>query len=173
MARTVPTRRTILAGGGAMLAASLIRCSRSSTSQAAATERLHEIPAGQDIVLDATERPLMLGVNEAPSPAWLYGNSPFPVLRARAGEEMSAELVNNLQEHTSIHWHGVRVPNAMDGVPYVTQMPVLPREHFTYSFAPARSGHVFLSSSLQHRRAIGTRACRRAHRRGRRSRALR
>ena len=47
------------------------------------------------------------------------------------------------KEHTSIHWHGVRVPNAMDGVPYVTQMPVLPREQFTYSFAPPDPGTFF------------------------------
>ena len=53
------------------------------------------------------------------------------------------ELINNLQEHTSIHWHGVRVPNAMDGVPYVTQMPVLPREQFTYAFAPPDPGTFF------------------------------
>jgi len=139
----MPTRRTVLAGGSAMLAASLIGCGRSSTSEAAAAERLREIPIGQDIVLGATERPLMLGVNEAPTPAWLYGESPFPVLRARAGEDFSAELVNNLQEHTSIHWHGVRVPNAMDGVPYVTQMPVLPREHFAYHFAPPDPGTFF------------------------------
>ena len=85
----------------------------------------------------------MLGANEAPTPAWVYGDSPFPVLRARAGQAFSAQLVNNLQEHTSIHWHGVRVPNAMDGVPYVTQMPVLPREQFTYSFAPPDPGTFF------------------------------
>jgi FtsP/CotA-like multicopper oxidase with cupredoxin domain len=133
----------VLAGGGAAIAASLIGCSRSATSESKAAERLREIPAGQDLLLDAVERPLMLGQNDAPTPAWLYGDSPFPVLRARAGEDMSAELVNNLEEHTSIHWHGVRVPNAMDGVPYVTQMPVLPREHFTYSFAPPDPGTFF------------------------------
>ena len=138
-----PTRRAVLAGGGAAIAASLFGCSRSSTSSSAVAERLREIPVGQDILLDATEHPLMLGGNEGPTPAWLYGESPFPVLRARAGEEMTAELVNNLQEHTSIHWHGVRVPNAMDGVPYVTQMPVLPREQFTYVFAPPDPGTFF------------------------------
>ena len=85
----------------------------------------------------------MLGANEAPTPAWVYGDTPFPILRARAGQAFSAQLINNLQEHTSIHWHGVRVPNAMDGVPYVTQMPVLPREQFIYSFAPPDPGTFF------------------------------
>ena len=144
MPRSAPTRRTVLAGGGAMIAATLIGCNRTSTTEAAVTERLREIPLrDQDWLLEATEQPLMLGTNEGPTPAWLYGDSPFPVLRARAGEDMTAELVNSLQEHTSIHWHGVRVPNAMDGVPYVTQMPVLPREQFTYSFAPPDPGTFF------------------------------
>jgi FtsP/CotA-like multicopper oxidase with cupredoxin domain len=138
-----PTRRAVLAGGSAAIAASLIGCGRSATSEAKAAERLREITADQAVLLDVGERPLTLGNNEGPTPAWLYGDSPFPVLRARAGEEMTAELVNNLQEHTSIHWHGVRVPNAMDGVPYVTQMPVLPREQFTYAFAPPDPGTFF------------------------------
>jgi len=137
------TRRAILAGGSAMLAASLLGCNRSANSASVASERLREIPLGSDTMLDATERPLILGDNTASTPTWLYGDSPFPVLRARAGEEMRAQLINNLQEHTSIHWHGVRVPNAMDGVPYVTQMPVLPREQFTYAFVPPDPGTFF------------------------------
>jgi FtsP/CotA-like multicopper oxidase with cupredoxin domain len=138
-----PTRRKVLAGGGAMIAASLIGCGRSATSDAFG-DRLREIRAGTPhLTVDAGERLLLLGHNEAPTPAWLYGDSPFPVLRARVGEDMTAELVNNLAEHTSIHWHGVRVPNAMDGVPYVTQMPVLPREHFSYRFAPPDPGTFF------------------------------
>ena len=137
------TRRAILAAGGAMLASSLLRCSRNSSSATAVSERLREIPLGPDTRLTATEHQLMLGDNQAPTPAWLYGESPFPVLRARVGEEMRAGLINNLQEHTSIHWHGVRVPNAMDGVPYVTQMPVLPSEQFTYAFAPPDPGTFF------------------------------
>jgi FtsP/CotA-like multicopper oxidase with cupredoxin domain len=144
-----PTRRALLQGGGAMLAASLIGCDRSPTSEtktvagAPLNARLRETVAGPDTFIEAGESPLMLGANDAPTPAWLYGGSPFPVLRARARQEMSAELVNNLSEHTSIHWHGVRVPNAMDGVPYVTQMPVLPREHFAYVFAPPDPGTFF------------------------------
>ena len=137
------TRRAILAAGGAMLASSLLRCSRSATSAPALSDRLREIPTGSGTMLSAAEHPLMLGDNDALTPTWLYDDMPFPVLRARAGEEMRAELVNNLQEHTSIHWHGVRVPNAMDGVPYMTQMPVLPSERFTYTFAPPDPGTFF------------------------------
>src|SRR5215210_2867604 len=138
------TRRTVLAGGAAILGAPLIRCSRNAAPDTSLNERLREVHPGEGgTKLDAVEQPLMLGQNAGPTRAWLYGDAPFPVLRARAGEEMTAEPVNNLEAHTSIHWHAVRVPNAMDGVPYVTQMPVLPREHFNYTFAPPDPGTFF------------------------------
>jgi FtsP/CotA-like multicopper oxidase with cupredoxin domain len=140
---STPTRRTVLAGGAAMLATPLLACGRSPTSDISFSERLREIRLGSSEMLEAREQPLVLRQTGAPTPAWVYGETPFPVLRARAGQEMRAELVNNLAEHTSIHWHGVRVPNAMDGVPYVTQMPVLPREQFAYSFAPPDPGTFF------------------------------
>lgn len=56
---------------------------------------------------------------------------------------MEVRLDNRLGEHTSIHWHGVRVPNAMDGVPYVTQPPVQPGQSFTYAFTPPDAGTFF------------------------------
>ncbi len=144
MVRTAfaPTRRALLAGGGTILATSLLGCSRGATSvPAAAGGRLPEIRLDdQGVTLEAAERPLILGTDSGPTPAWLYGNAAFPVLRARARQSVNATLVNGLKEHTSIHWHGVRVENAMDGVPYVTQMPVQPGERFSYRFAPPDSG---------------------------------
>ena len=54
---------------------------------------------------------------------------------------MNVTLANDLKDqHSSIHWHGIRVPNAMDGVPYVTQLPVLPKERFSYRFTPPDPG---------------------------------
>ncbi len=52
-------------------------------------------------------------------------------------------LRNELSQHTSIHWHGVRGPNAMDGVPYLTQQPVQPRQNFSYRFTPPDAGTYF------------------------------
>jgi FtsP/CotA-like multicopper oxidase with cupredoxin domain len=85
----------------------------------------------------------MLGNNSGPTPAWLYGEAPFPVYRMRLGESLDVTLTNRLKEHTSIHWHGVRGPNAMDGVPYVTQLPVQPGESFAYRFTPPDAGTYF------------------------------
>lgn len=72
---------------------------------------------------------------------WAYdGRVPGPVLRARRGEVLDLTLHNGLPDPTTIHWHGVRVPNAMDGVPHLTQPPVAPGETFRYRFALADAG---------------------------------
>ncbi len=62
------------------------------------------------------------------------GQIPGPEIRLREGERLRAILVNALAEPTTIHWHGVDVPHAMDGVPGLTQKPVEPGETFIYEF---------------------------------------
>ncbi len=71
--------------------------------------------------------------------AYAYnGTVPGPELRFRAGESVRITLVNDLPEATTIHWHGVPVPNGMDGVPDVSAPSVAPGGRFTYQFtAPA------------------------------------
>ena len=104
--------------------------------------RLRESRIGnRDFVLSAQERDIAIG--RKPAPLWLYGEEPFPVLRMTKGETLSITLRNALREHTSIHWHGVRGPNAMDGVPYLTQLPVRPGEEFAYRFTPPDAGTYF------------------------------
>lgn len=75
---------------------------------------------------------------------WTYnGLLPGPELRVREGERVRVVLTNELPDPTSIHWHGLPVPNAMDGVPGVTQAPVMPGESFTYEFTAAPAGTYF------------------------------
>lgn len=128
-----------------MLAASLVRCSGGAAPAGArGVARLPEtIIDAQGVTLAAKERARTLGTNSRPTPVWSYADAPFPVLRVRAGDSVNVTLVNALKEHTSIHWHGVRVANAMDGVPYVTQMPVKPGEEFLYGFVPPDPGTYF------------------------------
>ncbi|WP_374468134.1 multicopper oxidase family protein [Ferrovibrio sp.] len=94
-----------------------------------------------------------------PSDLWLYDdgrNATLPiVLRATRGEAFTATLKNELAEHTAIHWHGVRVPHKMDGVPYITQPPVRPGESFTYSFAPPDPGAFFFHPHCNTVEALG------------------
>jgi uncharacterized cupredoxin-like copper-binding protein len=67
--------------------------------------------------------------------AWTYnGTVPAPEIHVEVGDNVRVVLTNDLPTSTTIHWHGIRVPNAMDGVPPYTQPPVAPGETFTYEF---------------------------------------
>ena len=75
------------------------------------------------------------------TPAWGYGGqAPGFELRARQGDWLRVRFVNHLPEPTTIHWHGIRLPLNMDGVPYVSQLPVLPGESFDYLFQVPDAG---------------------------------
>lgn len=68
------------------------------------------------------------------------GMVPGPALRVGRGEELRARLVNDLATPTTVHWHGIRLPNAMDGVPALTQPAVAPGASFDYRFRPPDAG---------------------------------
>ena len=61
-------------------------------------------------------------------------------LRISQGEPVRILVENRLDEDTTVHWHGIRLPNAMDGVPGLTQPPIKPGESFTYEFTPPDAG---------------------------------
>ena len=66
---------------------------------------------------------------------WGYdGGMPGPEIRLKEGETLRVKLRNRLPEDTSVHWHGVPLPNAMDGVPGVTQQPIKTGGEFVYEF---------------------------------------
>ena len=72
---------------------------------------------------------------------WAYdGTVPGPELRVRQGDPVRVVVSNKLGEDTTVHWHGIRLPNAMDGVPGLTQPPIRPGESFTYEFTPPDAG---------------------------------
>ncbi len=72
---------------------------------------------------------------------WSYnGEVPGPEIRLRQGDRLRAVVSNLLSEATTIHWHGVRVPNAMDGVPDLTQKPIEPGARFVYEFEVPDAG---------------------------------
>ena len=68
------------------------------------------------------------------------GMVPGPIIRVTEGDQVRVHVRNDLAETTGIHWHGVEVPNPMDGVPFVTQPPIMPGETFTYEFLATPSG---------------------------------
>lgn len=72
---------------------------------------------------------------------WGYnGQSPGPTIECVEGDRLRIFVTNRLPEHTSIHWHGVILPNGMDGVSGVTQPAIEPGKTFVYEFEMRRSG---------------------------------
>ena len=85
---------------------------------------------------------------------WAFnGTTPGPVIRKRQGERLEIDVTNQLPEPTTVHWHGLRVPVGMDGVPYVSQPPIAPGETFRYGFDLEDAGtfwyHPHINSSEQ------------------------
>ena len=71
----------------------------------------------------------------------INGTIPGPILRFEEGEEVTINVINNLDEDTSIHWHGLLLPGEMDGVPGLNGFPgIKPGETFTYRFKIRQTG---------------------------------
>lgn len=123
------SRRTLLAGG---LAASLTPLARLEAF--AIEDGAFELVAKQTQVS-------LAGPDASASDLWGYnGNVPGPLLRFRQGDTARIHFRNELPEPTSVHWHGIRIDNAMDGVSGLTQDPVQPGETFDYEFTLPDSG---------------------------------
>lgn len=119
---SLPRRRALqlLAGGIGALA-----WPRSGAAAGVVEWYLRAAPALQALAADGT------GSTEV----WGYdGHAPGPVLRARQGERLSVAVTNGLPAPTTVHWHGIRLPVEMDGVPHAPTPPILPGASFTYAF---------------------------------------
>ncbi|QQA41486.1 multicopper oxidase family protein [Pelagovum pacificum] len=93
------------------------------------------------------------------TPVWSYnGTIPGPVIRAAQGSRLERRLMNTLEVPTSVHWHGIRIDNAMDGVAGLTQDAVPPGESFDYTFDLPDAGtywyHAHTSSMEQVARGL-------------------
>jgi FtsP/CotA-like multicopper oxidase with cupredoxin domain len=72
---------------------------------------------------------------------WGYnGQSPGPTIEVVEGDRVRIFVTNRLPEHTSVHWHGQRLPNGMDGVTGLTQPGIAPGKTFVYEFTARRAG---------------------------------
>ena len=102
--------------------------------------KVAEAEAGHDYELIAAPLDVEL-VPGHKTEAWAFGPSaPGTELRVRQGEWLRVRFINHLPVATTIHWHGIRLPLEMDGVPYVSQLPVLPGEYFDYKFRVPDAG---------------------------------
>jgi len=82
------------------------------------------------------------------------GTVPGPMIRVTEGDRVRVIVRNELPVPTTIHWHGVEVPNAMDGVPGVTQDPIQPGETFTYEFTAKPAGTFMYHSHYESDRQV-------------------
>ena len=86
-------------------------------------------------------RVALVGKPHPDTNVWCYdGRVPGPEIRLRQGEPARIIVQNNLTEGTTVHWHGIRLPIAMDGVPDISQSPIRPGESFVYEFTPPDAG---------------------------------
>ncbi|MEF3305025.1 multicopper oxidase family protein [Paenibacillus sp. GYB003] len=82
--------------------------------------------------------------------AWTYNGEIAPELRVKHGDMVEVKLINqDIDSGVTIHWHGYNVPNAMDGVPGMTQNIVKPGQSFTYKFRADQEGTYWFHSHQQ------------------------
>jgi len=160
------TRRQILKAGASLLvgtaASGAVRNAAAAPAQDAATQPPIPAPHGQHytpvVTLNGSSLPWKLdnGVKVfhliaepvmrefAPGmvvKCWGYnGSTPGPTIEAVEGDRVRILVTNHLPEHTSIHWHGVLVPNGMDGVGGLTQPHIQPGETYVYEFTLRQHG---------------------------------
>ena len=114
---SVTRRKFLFAAAGGTLTASMPVCSpHASISN---ETRLTVVPGRASFF-----------AGQSQTEVWTYnGSVPGPILRLRQGEPARIAVENRLAEDTTVHWHGIRVPNAMDGVPFLTQPHQCPAAH--------------------------------------------
>ena len=95
--------------------------------------------SGQDIALTIAEKPTIIDGIRMPGIA-VNGGSPAPLVRLKEGQNVRLSVTNNLDEESSIHWHGLLVPFAMDGVPGISFPGIAARSTFVYEFPIIQSG---------------------------------
>ena len=115
--------------------------------------------SAQPLQLTAQESLFQFPFFDNKTPVWAYnGQIPGPTIFGTKGETITIQFFNQLKEPSSIHWHGLRIENAMDGVPGVTQEPVGPGEKFIYRLFLSESGtfwyHPHFNASEQLERGL-------------------
>jgi FtsP/CotA-like multicopper oxidase with cupredoxin domain len=119
----IPTRRSFLASAAAVAAGSILPLSQPAPARAS--------PLAEVRLRAASGRVRLVPKPHGETSAWCYnGSVPGSEIRVRQGKRLRVAVENGLDEETTVHWHGLRVPNAMDGVPYLTQKPIAPGEKF-------------------------------------------
>lgn len=101
----------------------------------------------QAITLNVVKRELSVNGRQAQIFSLIQPNGNLG-LTAKKGDLFHVKLVNQLEIPTSVHWHGLILPNGQDGVAFVTQYAIYPGTHYEYKFPILQSGTFFMHSHL-------------------------
>src|SRR6516165_1377121 len=127
----ITSRRAFLAGATCLVAAARIPRAAAEDSK----------PVREVKLTAAAGHVALVGKPHPATDVWCYdGHVPGAEIRLRQGEPFRIIVQNNLTEGTTVHWHGIRLPIAMDGVPGISQPPIRPGESFLYEFTPPDAG---------------------------------
>jgi len=150
------TRRELLRGAGAVgLGAVAVAMGRSLWIPGASQAAYGAAPGAARVInLVAKETRWELAPGKIIRAMTYNGQVPGPEIRIREGERVRIVFRNELPVPTTIHWHGVDVPNAMDGVPGITQKPVQPGESFVYEFEARPAGTRWYHTHAQEHRQM-------------------
>ena len=141
------TRRDLITAGLGLGATALLAgCTPSPLGSVATPAGL---PASPTLGAPAVKAALVPGISPVDlggitASTWCYdGQIPGKLLRAKAGDVVQVQVRNRLPVETSVHWHGIRLHNAADGVPGITQDPIAAGADYTYTFRAPDPGTYF------------------------------
>jgi FtsP/CotA-like multicopper oxidase with cupredoxin domain len=147
------TRRRLLLGGlGLAGTGALAACTGTSAGPTTAASPgtfgtpppVSPAPGQRVVAKTLTAKPVTLDLGGPTVQTWAYDDSaPGPLIRATAGDLIRVRVDNQLPADTTIHWHGIALPNRADGVPGLTQDPIRPSTAYTYEFTAPDPGTYF------------------------------
>src|SRR5690606_3813620 len=128
-------RRTLLRGTAALGGTAALAAWFPAWAQPVSQGLVRPLPtvSGEDITLTIARQTMMIDGRSSPA-IGINGTVPAPLIRLREGQMVRLNVVNDLDEDSSIHWHGLLVPPQHDGVPGVSFPGIKPRSNYLYEF---------------------------------------
>jgi len=146
------TRRRLMQGAAAIGALSPVHWSLRSALAAPTRTR---VLSGTEFQLEI--EPVPMNVTGRPrSATGINGQVPGPILRWREGDTVTLDVTNRLAVPSSIHWHGIRLPSPMDGVPGLSFNGIAPGQTFVYRFPVSQNGTYWYHSHSAYQEQTGT-----------------
>ena len=134
-------RRTLLRGTAALGGTAALASWFPAWAQPVSQGIVRPLPtvSGEDITLTIARQTMMIDGRSSPA-IGINGTVPAPLIRLREGQMVRLNVVNNLDEDSSIHWHGILVPPQHDGVPGISFPGIKPRSSYLYEFPIKQNG---------------------------------